>query len=198
MVRKILSSKSGTTLIEMLVTFTLMGIFMVAIMTCISSTILTYASIQEINEKQLMADSILNDIKSYTMTMGGRIQVTKEGKRLEYTDSENNYIVRIDADGFDGKYYKSNVKEFIDAPNIEEGILTVRYYEQKDGKAIDKVDGKNICRSLQQLGNDKVEVSFQLPEDTDDYVKYFKVTVEIEGYVQSRIIHLENKVKGLL
>lgn len=198
MVRKILSSKSGTTLVEMVVTFALMGIFMVAVMTCISSTILTYSDVQALTSKQLIADNVLNEIEAYTKAMSEQIKVSEDGKRLEYADSNNNYIVRMDADGFNGKYYKNNTKEFIDAPSIENGILTVRYYEQKEGKIIEKVDDKTVCRTLQQLGNDKVEVSFQLPEDTDDYVKYFKATVEIEGYVQSRIIHLENKVKGLL
>lgn len=195
MVKRILSSKSGTTLVEMVVTFALMGIFMVAVMTCISSTILTYSDVQALTSKQLIVDSVLNEIEAYTKTMGEQINVSEDGKRLEYADSDNNYLVRMDADGFDGKYYKNNTKEFINAPSIEEGILTVRYYEQKEGKPIEKADGKKVCRTLQQLGNDKVEVSFQISEDADNDVKYFKVTVEVEGYVQSRIVHLENKVK---
>lgn len=197
MIKKILANKSGTTLVEMVVTFALIGIFMVAVMTCISSTILTYADVQAVTSKQFIADNILNNMKANTKTMS-KIQVTENGKRLEYSDSDNNYLVRIDADGFNGKYYKNNVKEFIDAPTIEEGIVTTRYYEQQEGKIVDKADGKAVCRSLQQLSNQKVQVKFEIPDDAiyqKEYVRYFNVTVEFNGYRQSKIVHLENKVK---
>lgn len=197
MIKKILANKSGTTLVEMVVTFALIGIFMVAVMTCISSTILTYADVQAVTSKQFIADNILNNIKANTTTMS-KIQVTENGKRLEYSDSDNNYLVRIDADGFNGKYYKNNVKEFIDAPTIEEGIVTTRYYEQQEGNIVDKADGKTVCRSLQQLSNEKVQLEFEIPDDAiyqKEYVRYFNVTVEFNGYRQSKIVHLENKVK---
>lgn len=197
MIKKILANKSGTTLVEMVVTFALIGIFMVAVMTCISSTILTYADVQAVTSKQFIADNILNNIKANTKTMS-KIQVTENGKRLEYSDSDNNYLVRIDADGFNGKYYKNNVKEFIDAPTIEEGIVTTRYYEQQEGNIVDKADGKTVCRSLQQLSNEKVQLEFEIPDDAiyqKEYVRYFNVTVEFNGYRQSKIVHLENKVK---
>lgn len=197
MIKKILANKSGTTLVEMVVTFALIGIFMIAVMTCISSTILTYADVQAVTSKQFIADNILNNIKANTKTMS-KIQVTENGKRLEYSDSDNNYLVRIDADGFNGKYYKNNVKEFIDAPTIEEGIVTTRYYEQQEGNIVDKADGKTVCRSLQQLSNEKVQLEFEIPDDAiyqKEYVRYFNVTVEFNGYRQSKIVHLENKVK---
>ncbi len=197
MIKKILANKSGTTLVEMVVTFALIGIFMVAVMTCISSTILTYSDVQAVTTKQFIADNILNNMKANTKTMS-EIQVTQDGKRLEYSDSDHNYVVKIDADGFNGKYYKKNVKEFIDAPIIEEGIVTARYYEQQEGKIVDKADGKAVCRSLQQLSNQKVQVKFEIPDDAiyqKEYVRYFNVTVEFNGYRQSKIVHLENKVK---
>lgn len=170
---------------------------MVAVMTCISSTILTYSDVQAVTTKQFIADNILNNMKANTKTMS-EIQVTQDGKRLEYSDSDHNYVVKIDADGFNGKYYKKNVKEFIDAPIIEEGIVTARYYEQQEGKIVDKADGKAVCRSLQQLSNQKVQVKFEIPDDAiyqKEYVRYFNVTVEFNGYRQSKIVHLENKVK---
>ena len=197
MIKKILANKSGTTLVEMVVTFALIGIFMVAVMTCISSTILTYSDVQAVTTKQFIADNILNNMKANTKTMS-EIQVTQDGKRLEYSDSDHNYVVKIDADGFNGKYYKKNVKEFIDAPIIEEGIVTARYYEQQEGKIVEKADGKVVCRSLQQLSNQKVQVKFEIPDDAiyqKEYVRYFNVTVEFNGYRQSKIVHLENKVK---
>ena len=170
MIKKILANKSGTTLVEMVVTFALIGIFMVAVMTCISSTILTYSDVQAVTTKQFIADNILNNMKANTKTMS-EIQVTQDGKRLEYSDSDHNYVVKIDADGFNGKYYKKNVKEFIDAPIIEEGIVTARYYEQQEGKIVEKADGKVVCRSLQQLSNQKVQVKFEIPDDAI-YQKY--------------------------
>ena len=197
MIKKILANKSGNTLVEMVVTFALIGIFMVAVMTCISSTILTYSDVQAVTTKQFIADNILNNMKANTKTMS-EIQVTQDGKRLEYSDSDHNYVVKIDADGFNGKYYKKNVKEFIDAPIIEEGIVTARYYEQQEGKIVEKADGKAVCRSLQQLSNQKVQVKFEIPDDAiyqKEYVRYFNVTVEFNGYRQSKIVHLENKVK---
>lgn len=150
--KRILCKNKGVTMVELIVTFALLAIFMGAATMCISHAIIFFYDEQQRMSAYTVADGVMSEIKEEIRTMQGsedglngyvKLRNTIDantGATLEYITSninDNENAVQIDANGckdllINGKdntlrevTYNGNPSK---SANLESGYLTMRYY----------------------------------------------------------------------
>lgn len=139
---KKLRQRAGVTLVELIVCFALLGIFLVAVSACLAPAMRVYQRSQQQNQAQSVADSVLQTARAALQTMQG----TSGGDAAAYVKLRNAYIsdqsyqtdgrtVAFDADGMSG-----NTVEFLCPVQTENGsaafALTGTFLSQLDAKGL--------------------------------------------------------------
>ncbi len=150
--KRIIHKNKGVTMVELIVTFALLAIFMGAATMCISHAIIFFYDEQQRMSSYTVADGVLSEIKAEIRTMQGsedglngyvKLRNTSDantGATLEYITSninDNENAVQIDANGcndllINGK--DNTLRELTvegeptNSANLESGYLTMRYY----------------------------------------------------------------------
>lgn len=146
--KRIMHKNKGVTMVELIVTFALLAIFMGAATMCISHAIIFFYDEQQRMRAYTVADGVLSEIKAEIRTMqgsenglNGYVKLRNSGATLEYITSninDNMNAVQIDALGCKDFLLNGNdntIREVTGADgkptktaNLEEDYLTMRYY----------------------------------------------------------------------
>lgn len=107
-----LRSKSGTTLVELIVCMVLLSIFMLAAVTLIRPSAEAYRSIQQLTRAQNLADALIETIRGEVMNANGYVRFTAEGDTV--FDAQTNYS---DGDALEFSVYPNHI-EIIDKGTV--------------------------------------------------------------------------------
>lgn len=91
--KKVLNSEGGLTLVELMVTFLLLGILMTATITTLSPAMNVMARISNMSRAQSVADILLEKICGEIGSSAGQVQIDTGGEKITYTDKKGRTVI---------------------------------------------------------------------------------------------------------
>ncbi len=195
--------RKGFTLVEMVITMTLLAIFFTSATVVLGSFTRVYYKVQELNRALLIGDTILQSVE----------EQLKAASRIDeiYTDAENGQVILFtDSDGiyrlFDTRGGTRSIEDYLgvvlgEPVETVEGQLWLSYYHTTPPdlsveatyattKGVEQIVGSDFYK------NNHIKLSF-LPgiinDGGVDKVQYMEVTVEV--WMDNRMI---TKTKGVI
>ena len=91
--KKILSSGAGMTLVELMVTFLLLGILMTAAIAALSPAMNVMGRISNMSRAQEVADILMEKICGEIGSATGQVQIDTGGEKISYTDKKGRTVI---------------------------------------------------------------------------------------------------------
>lgn len=200
--------RSGTTLVEMIVTLLLFGIMMTMVIGVISPASKIFIRMQRLQYAQIIVDNTIQELRGITESAAEHVKIyekcgsadeitgmggSDEGLALEFVNEEG-YVVLLSSEGCpDTDVYLGETKlETISGDDVEPGRLLVRYYVRsgsgddysywyKDGSQPKVRAFSKVFADGYYMGN-YVEVTFSYPPGTADKAQVEYLNAEIKLY----------------
>lgn len=91
--KKLLQSKEGMTLVELMVTFLLLGILMTAAIATLSPAMNVMGRISNMSRAQGVADILMEKICGEVGSSAGQVQIGSSGDKISYTDKKGRLVI---------------------------------------------------------------------------------------------------------
>lgn len=91
--KKLLHSKEGMTLVELMVTFLLLGILMTAAIATLSPAMNVMGRISNMSRAQSVADILMEKICGEVGSAAGQVQIDSSGDKISYTDKKGRMVI---------------------------------------------------------------------------------------------------------
>lgn len=91
--KKLLHSKAGMTLVELMVTFLLLGILMTAAIATLSPAMNVMGRISNMSRAQSVADILMEKICGEVGSAAGQVQIDSGGNKISYTDKKGRMVI---------------------------------------------------------------------------------------------------------
>lgn len=203
--------RSGTTLVEMIVTLLLFGIMMTMVIGVISPASKIFIRMQRLQFAQIIVDNTIQELRGIVGDAAGHVKIyaacdnsetgivgalgAEKGLALEFVNEEN-YVVLLSSEGCpDTDVYLGGTKLGATIPkgDVEPGRLLVRYYVRtgagEDDYSYDYKSGTQATvRAFSKVFSDGyymgnyVEVTFSYPSGTSDEGKVEYLNAEVKLY----------------
>ncbi len=197
--------KSGTSLVEMVVTLLVFGIMMTMMVGVLSPAAKIFVRIQKLQYAQIILDNTIQELRGMTRDATGYIKIyekcgetdriadqtgAQSGQGLEFVN-EDGYVMLISTEGCPdtGIYRGSQLLSTVDPGDVPAGRLFARYYvREKDGKYhYEDTSGHPIARAVNSIFTDRyymgnyLEITFSYPSGTspDGKVDYLEAEVRL-------------------
>lgn len=93
LLKKMVQSQRGMTLVELMVTFLLLGILMTAAIATLSPAMNVMARISNMSRAQSVADILLEKICGDVGSAAGQVQIEPGGEKISYTDKKGRMVI---------------------------------------------------------------------------------------------------------
>lgn len=164
--KRILRNRNGTTLVEMLVTLTLITMMMGMATTTLASASRIFLRTQKLQYAQAVLDTTLTELRSQTLNATGYVKIYADGNHLEEKEgvdsgqalefqNEEGYTVVLAAQGNEAVDLFVGDQKVGTAEAIPTGRLFARYYQQSNDEYI-YTRGTNECvRAMAEIFPEK-------------------------------------------
>lgn len=178
------SRRRGITLVEMVVTSVLLLMFLTSITALIGPYINSFYRVQDLNNCQLMAETILESVRDQLREATKINQIVNsnyKGQVILYTDTEGIYRLLETRGGIKSVYGK------VGSYTLQEGELWICYYRDLPDLAIDP-SAEDPTRGIEQVYGDKFYAGTQIAlyfepftfkDGVNTRVSYVTVTIEV-------------------
>lgn len=199
--RQKLREKSGTTLVEMIVSMLLAELVMAMIIGVISPAAKTFVRVQRLQFAQMILDNIAGELKSQVLNTVGSVKIYENDSNLAHTSESGSVLEFINTDGYavlisterceDTVIYRGASKgETIEA--VPPGRLLMRYYFPKTEGGRYTYEYKKgtvpVARSVNPVFTDKyymgnyLKVTFHAPDGVTGGADVTGLTADIALY----------------
>ena len=206
--RRILRMRNGTTLVEMLVTLTLISMLMAMAAATLASASKVFLRTQKLQYAQAVLDTTLTELRSQTLNATGYVKIYENseniaensgagsGSVLEFRNEED-YTVLLAADGSrEADIYVGGTKAGTEK-DVPKGRLYARYYtHDNDGTYIYSNGTLPRVRAMAAIFPDKyymgnyLKLIFSFPKDVSDEGTVTSVKVEASLYSDEELTDL--------
>ena len=198
-----LKERSGTTLVETIVTLLLISIMMVMAASALSSAAKIFVREQKMQFAQSILDTVMTELRGLTADANGYIKIyaqneknpgkitdmtgNNSGNILEFMN-EDGYVVLISADGCDATKLQIGSQNSGMAEAVPAGQLLTRYYFCNNGKYRYSEDGVPVARAVSTvfgegfyMGN-YMEVTWAFPDGISEGTAVNQITATVTLY----------------
>lgn len=181
--------RRGITLVEMIVTSVLLLMFLTSITALIGPYINSFYRVQDLNNCQLMAETILESVRDQlreATKIYPIINSKDKGQVILYTDTEGIYRL-LETRGGTKRVYDTKGIQVGSDTLLQEGELWICYYRDLPDLAIDP-SAANRTRGIEQVYGDKFYAGTQIAlyfepvtfkDGVNTRVAYVTVTIEV-------------------
>lgn len=199
-VRKILKKRSGTTLVEMMVTLFLISIMMAMAASALSAAARIFVRVQKMQYAQSILDTTMTELRALTLNANGYIKIYAEnsdniventgsssGNTIEFIN-EDGYAVLISTDGCESTALYINGQNVGTAQQVEAGRLLTRYYFYNNGKYTYTIGSAPVARAVAEVFGEGfymknyLEVEYKIPDGKSAGDKLENVTATVTLY----------------
>lgn len=161
-----LQNNKGVTMVELIVSFALLAIFLSVVTMCISDVLTTYYRQQKLMSMYTVADTVMGELKDEIATMQGSELKGGAGKGyIKLRDESGNAITTVDANG---KYTGTTI-EFLQ-PNTMDGPIMMQI--DTKGTQAPIIDSETIIKTqAENINADRLTMRYylQFSENNLDY-----------------------------
>ncbi|MBS7009301.1 type II secretion system protein [Anaerostipes sp.] len=114
--RKLVQAKAGMTLVELIVTFLLLGILMTAAIATLAPAMNVMGRISNMSRAQSVADILMEKICGEVGSAAGQVQMDSGNEKISYADKKGRMVIMYAKEETDGKklvlhYQASSISE---------------------------------------------------------------------------------------